>query len=209
MSESLIQLIEQHQALQVGEFVLKSGIKSPVFFNFGLINTATGLSQLGEMFRDRILEQGWAFDYLVGPAYKGIPIATATAVSLAALDNMPNMQNLKLAYNRKEAKSHGEGGAWVGDISRSKVVLIDDVLTAGTALSQAVAAVKAAEAELLGVVIALDREQKGRDGKTTADRLQAEWGVPVVSLLTLTQMISYYKKIGDEKILVALQSIAG
>lgn len=203
---NVFELIQRYQVLQVGDFVLKSGLDSPVFFNFGKINTAKGLLSLGDAYRDEILRQGWAFDCLVGPAYKGIPIATATAASLARA-HAPGLSDVQVVYNRKEAKAHGEKGRWVGELSGTRVVLVDDVLTAGTALSEIVAAVRESSAQLVGIVVGLDRELVGGDGSTALQRLSNLWDVPIVSLLNLKKLIEFYQGQDDINTVTALQKI--
>ncbi len=183
--------------LQFGDFTLKSGRKSPYFFNLGKVADAQGLAALGQAYAQALIEAGWSYDVLFGPAYKGIPIAAATGVALAAGGANPG-----IAYNRKEAKDHGEGGQLVGaDIHHQQVVVIDDVLTAGTAVREALTLIQEAGGKLSGVLVALDREERmlveGADnpadgsGVTAIGALGAELGVPVLSIVRLQDVIDY------------------
>ena len=184
--ESLLKLLIDEQVLQFGDFVLKSGRRSPYFFNLGAINTGTAIQRLGEAYAGRIRQLDVDFDLLFGPAYKGIPIAVATAEALAR-----DGHNVGWAFNRKEAKDHGEGGRFVGADIRGRVLLVDDVLTAGTALREAAGLVKAAGGELVGVLIALDRQELTASGETAVMALAAELGLPVASILSLQDVIEY------------------
>jgi orotate phosphoribosyltransferase len=172
--------------LRFGEFTLKSGRVCPYFFNLGALNRGADIQSLGEAYAAGILAAGLPLDVVFGPAYKGIPIAVATAEALARSGH-----DVAWAFNRKEAKDHGEGGAIVGSDVRRRVVLVDDVLTAGTAIREAVGLLRAAEATLTGVVIALDRRETDGDGRTAVQALEHEIGVPVLSLLRLEDVIRY------------------
>jgi orotate phosphoribosyltransferase len=174
--------------LTFGDFTLKSGRQSPYFFNLGSISTGAGLATLGAAYAGRIEMLGVGFDAVFGPAYKGIPIAVATAQALAARG-----RDCGWVFNRKEAKAHGEGGQFVGARPDGRLLLVDDVLTAGTAIREAVGLIRAAGGTLAGVVIALDRQEcldPGRPG-TAVSHLAAELQVPVVSLLNLQDVIEY------------------
>ena len=181
----LLELLISEQVLKFGDFTLKSGRKSPYFFNLGAINSGAAISRLGEAYAERIRALDLSADTLFGPAYKGIPIAVAAAEALARAG-----QDIGWAFNRKEAKGHGEGGQFVGASVRQRVLLVDDVLTAGTALREAAGLITGNGGELVGVVIALDRQELA-DGTTAVAALEAELGVPVVSLLTLRDVIEY------------------
>ena len=189
---ALIDLFVAHQVLRFGDFTLKSGRRSPYFFNLGALNSGTALRQLGAAYAHRITQANLSPSVLFGPAYKGIPIASAAAIALANQE-----LDIGVAYNRKEAKAHGEGGQLVGaDVAGARVLLVDDVLTAGTALREAVTLVKAAGATVVGVVIALDRQElvePGSNGQDTAvQALAAEMGnLPVLSLLNLQDVMTY------------------
>jgi orotate phosphoribosyltransferase len=184
--QELISLLVEHQVLRFGEFTLKSGRQSPYFFNLGALHTGAAIQALGEAYADRILAEGIEFDVLFGPAYKGIPIAVAAAEALARRG-----RDAAWAFNRKEAKSHGEGGQFVGAPVRGRVLVVDDVLTAGTAVREATGLITAAGATVAGVVIALDRQERAEDGGTAVSALRASLGAPVVSILTLQNVIDY------------------
>ncbi len=156
--KEFIEMILAKQVLRFGDFTLKSGRTSPYFFNAGLINDGGSLARLGACYAEAILAAGIAFDMLFGPAYKGIPLATATAVAFAG----NHRRNVPLAYNRKEVKAHGEGGTLVGSPLDGRVLIVDDVLTAGTAVRESVNLIKSAGAKPAGVVLALDRQERGR-----------------------------------------------
>ncbi len=185
-SHALVDLLVTAEVLRFGEFTLKSGRQSPYFFNLGALHRGAATSQLGDAYARRIEALGLDFDVVFGPAYKGIPIAVATAEALAR-----GGRDVAWAFNRKEAKDHGEGGAFVGAPLDGRVVLVDDVLTAGTAIREAVHMVAAAGGNLVAVVIAMDRRELGPTGRTAVAELAAEIGVPVVSLLTLEDVIEY------------------
>jgi orotate phosphoribosyltransferase len=184
--KDLVALLERSGVLRFGDFTLKSGRRSPYFFNLGALHMGSAITRLGEAYAARIAEAGIDFDVVFGPAYKGIPIAVATAEALARLG-----RDCAWAFNRKEAKSHGEGGAFVGGDVSGRVLLVDDVLTAGTAIREAVGLIRAAGGRVAGVVIALDRRELGDDGCTAVQALAAELGAPVLSLLTLEDVIDY------------------
>lgn len=196
---ALIDLLIQHQVLKFGEFELKSGRLSPYFFNLGELDTGAALAELGKAYADLIVAAKLPTQLLFGPAYKGIPIATAAALALAAQG-----VDLGVAYNRKEAKDHGEGGRLVGaDVAGRSAVLVDDVLTAGTAMREAIGLVQAAGGQIGGVVIALDRQEivsreaagQAAGGTTAVQALAAELGgVPVLSILTLQDVMHYLEQ---------------
>jgi len=188
----LLALLISEEVLQFGDFVLKSGRQSPYFFNLGAINTGAAITALGEAYAEKITKLDLAFDTLFGPAYKGIPIAVSAAQALARRGH-----NTGWAFNRKEAKGHGEGGQFVGASVQERVLLVDDVLTAGTALREAAGLIAAAGGELVGVVIALDRQER-IDAGTAVANLSAELNIPVASILTLQDVIEYLDLIGVE-----------
>ncbi len=184
--KELVGLLVDSGVLTFGDFTLKSGRRSPYFFNLGALNTGRAIQRLGEAYAARILAAGLDFDVVFGPAYKGIPIAVATAEALSRLG-----RDCAWAFNRKEAKEHGEGGAFVGGDVSGRVVVVDDVLTAGTAVREAVGLLRRTGGTLVGVVIALDRRELTDQGRTSVDVLADELGVQVVSLLTLEDVIDY------------------
>jgi orotate phosphoribosyltransferase len=183
---ALVRLLVEAGVLTFGEFTLKSGRMSPYFFNLGALNTGSAVQSLGEAYAGRILAAGLEFDVVFGPAYKGIPIAVATAEALSRRG-----RDCAWAFNRKEPKDHGEGGAFVGGDVSGRVLLVDDVLTAGTAIREAVGLIQRVGGAVVGVVIALDRRELNDDGRTSVDALAEELGVTVTSLLTLEDVIGY------------------
>jgi orotate phosphoribosyltransferase len=182
----LLQLLVAQQVLQFGDFVLKSGRRSPYFFNLGAISRGAAIATLGEAYAARIDRLDLAYDTVFGPAYKGIPIAVATSEALARAG-----RDTGWSFNRKEAKDHGEGGRFVGAPVTGRVLLVDDVLTAGTAVREAVGLIRAVGGVLVGVVIALDRQERVAGSATAVQALEAEIGVPVASILTLEDVIEY------------------
>jgi orotate phosphoribosyltransferase len=172
--------------LRFGEFKTKAGRLSPYFFNAGLFNDGASLSRLGDFYARRILAAGLKFDVLFGPAYKGIPLAAATAMALAGLG-----RNTAYAYNRKEAKDHGEGGTLVGAPLAGRVLIIDDVITAGTSVRESMELIRAAGATPAAVLIALDRQERGQGELSAVQEVEGNFGIPVVSVASLTDLINY------------------
>jgi len=173
--------------LRFGDFKLKSGRQSPYFFNAGLFNTGEALAFIGRCYAANILEKGLEFDVLFGPAYKGIPLVSATSVAMAVHFN----KDLPYCFNRKEAKDHGEGGSIVGSPLAGRVLVIDDVITAGTAIREVMSIIKAAGASAAGVVVALDREERGQGPLSAIGEIREEYGIPVSSIISLSQIVSY------------------
>jgi len=174
------------RVLRFGDFTLKSGRRSPYFFNLGAIADGAATARLGDAYAGRLLASDLAFDVVFGPAYKGIPIAVATAEALARRG-----RRAAWACNRKEAKDHGEGGRFVGADLAADLVLVDDVLTAGTALREVSELLAATEARPRGVVIALDRQERLNDGRTAVAALSEDLGLPVLSIATLADVMQY------------------
>ncbi len=170
--------------LRFGEFTLKSGRISPYFFNAGLFNTGRHLARLGRFYAQAIVDSGRDFDVLFGPAYKGIPLAAATGIALA--DH--HERDLPWCFNRKEAKDHGEGGNLVGAPLEGRVLIVDDVITAGTAIRESVDIIQAAGATPAGVVIALDRQERGRGERSAIQEVEQDLGLPVTSIVTLSDL---------------------
>jgi orotate phosphoribosyltransferase len=180
--------------LRFGEFKVKSGRLSPYFFNAGLFNTGSSVGRLGQFYAQALLDSGVAFDMLFGPAYKGIPLSTATAIALAGHDGLGG-RDVPFAFNRKEVKAHGEGGMLVGAPLQGKVVIIDDVITAGTSVRESVEIIRQAGAEPAAVLIALDRmERGGADGALSAHSavqdVARNYGIPVVSIASLGDIMA-------------------
>ena len=191
--KAFIDFAISQDVLRFGEFTLKSGRTSPYFFNAGLFNTGEALAKLGQNYAQAIVESEIEFDVLFGPAYKGIPLAAATAVALSEHHG----RNVPYSFNRKEVKDHGEGGNIVGAPLQGKVLIIDDVITAGTAIREAMDIISAAGAQAAGVVIALDRQEKGQGETSAIQEVEAEYKIPVASIIKLENLISYIEQ--DEK----------
>ncbi len=192
----------KREVIRFGEFTLKSGRKSPYFFNAGLFNTGEDMLQLSHFYASAIEQSGIQFDVLFGPAYKGIPLATGTSMALASEFKHPT----PYCFNRKEAKTHGEGGNIVGSALKGKVLIIDDVITAGTAIREAIDIIQAAGAEPAGVVIALDREEKGQGNYSAIQEVEREYKIPVVAIIKLRDLADYLHNSGDETILAAINT---
>ena len=179
--------------LKFGEFTLKSGRISPYFFNAGLFNTGESLSRLGRYYAQAIVDSGIEFDVLFGPAYKGIPLAAATVVALADQHD----RNLPYCFNRKEAKDHGEGGNLVGAPLEGRVLIIDDVITAGTAIREAMDIIEANQASAVGVAIALDRMEKGKGERSAIQEVEADYNLQVMNIANLEVLIEFIRNTGD------------
>ncbi len=173
--------------LRFGEFTLKSGRVSPYFFNAGLFNSGLALAQLGRFYAAAVVESGIAFDVLFGPAYKGIPLAAATAVALAEQHQL----DMPWCFNRKEAKAHGEGGSLVGAPLQGRVLIVDDVITAGTAIREVMQIIQSQNAQAAGVLIALNREERGQGALSAIQEVERDFAMPVVSIVSLTQVLEY------------------
>lgn len=173
--------------LRFGEFTLKSGRTSPYFFNAGLFNTGTALAQLARFYAAAIVESGIPFDVLFGPAYKGIPLAAATAVQLAEQHQL----DVPWCFNRKEAKAHGEGGSLVGSPLTGDVLIIDDVITAGTAIREVMQIIQGQGAKAAGVLIALNRQERGNGELSAIQEVERDFGIAVVSIVSLTQVLEF------------------
>ncbi len=191
-----IELALKKNVLRFGDFTLKSGRKSPYFFNAGLFCTGADLKLLGEFYAQALHEANINFDVLFGPAYKGIPIVAATSIAYSSLYNT----EAPWVFNRKEAKDHGEGGNLVGSPLAGKVVLIDDVITAGTAIRESMEIIKKANATLKGVLIALDRKERGQGKLSAIQEIERDYNTKVVSIITLNDLISYLETNDDLKI---------
>jgi len=177
------------QVLRFGEFTLKSGRVSPYFFNAGLFNTGEALAKLGQYYAQALTDSGVQFDVLFGPAYKGIPLASSCAVALATQHNI----NTPYSFNRKEAKDHGEGGNIVGAPLKGNVLIIDDVITAGTAIREAMDIISNVGAQAAGVLIALDRQEKGKGELSAIQEVEQQYNIPVSSIIKLADLIEYIK----------------
>ncbi len=194
--------LAQH-ALSFGSFRLKSGRESPYFFNAGVFASGASLTVLAQQYARVIHDQQLAFDVLFGPAYKGIPLVTATALALQQYYGLA----APFAFNRKEAKAHGEGGQVVGsDLQGKRVLLIDDVITAGTAIDEVMPLLTQQNATLAGVVIILDRQERGQGNQSTVQQLKQEFSIPIYSIINLQDILSYARQnAGQQAHLAALQ----
>jgi orotate phosphoribosyltransferase len=182
-----IQLAIESDVLRFGEFTLKSGRISPYFFNAGLFNTGGALAELGACYAQVIVDQALEFDVLFGPAYKGIPLVAAIAVALSTEHGIDK----PYAFNRKEAKDHGEGGSIVGADVHGEVLIVDDVITAGTAIREAVDIISAEGGKTSSILIALDRQEKGRGELSAIQEVQKDFAVSVHSIITMADLIAY------------------
>ena len=188
--------------LKFGEFTLKSGRISPYFFNAGLFNKGSHLSELGKFYAQAIEASALKFDVLFGPAYKGIPLAAAASIALNDSFN----HNVPYSFNRKEAKDHGEGGSIVGHPLEGNILIIDDVITAGTAIREAQDIIQNCGANVKGVIVALDRQEKGKGELSAIQEVEQIFGITVLSIINLSHIIDYLKTSDDSKILAKIES---
>lgn len=201
--QAFIDFVIRENILRFGQFTLKSGRQSPYFFNAGLFNTGRALAQLGHFYAQTIQSTQIPFDMLFGPAYKGIPLVTATAIALAN----DYQRNVPYCFNRKETKDHGEGGNLVGAPLSGRVLLIDDVITAGTAIREVMPIIQAAGAQLVGIIIALDRQERGQTERSAIAEIEHIYGIPVKSIINLTTLINYLKvQSSDQALLKSMQT---
>lgn len=184
-----------------GAFKTKAGRMSPYFFNAGLFSDGDKLRRLGEFYAKAIVDSGIAFDVLFGPAYKGIPLAASIAIALAGMG-----RNVPFAYNRKEAKDHGEGGTVVGTKLQGRVLIVDDVISAGTSVRESVVLIRHAGAEPAGVVIALDRMERGSGDKSAVQEVHEQYDIPVVAVVTLDNLVEFLERDADRQ--QELQAVA-
>lgn len=191
--KEFIEFAIERGVLKFGEFTLKSGRTSPYFFNAGLFNQGSDLARLGRFYAAALQDSGVDFDVLFGPAYKGIPIATAAAIAL--FDSYH--KDVPYCFNRKEKKDHGEGGNLVGSPLNGRVMLVDDVITAGTAIRESMEIVQANGAELAGVLIALDRQEKGKGELSAIQEVERDYNATVISIVKLNDVIEYLKDSPD------------
>jgi orotate phosphoribosyltransferase len=200
--QEFIELALAQQVLRFGEFRLKSGRLSPYFFNAGLFNTGAAVATLGRCYARAIAESGVGYDMLFGPAYKGIPLATTTAVALADWHG----HNAPFAFNRKEAKTYGEGGSIVGAPLAGRVLIIDDVISAGTAIRESIEIIRAAGATPAGVVVALDRQERGQGPLSAVQEVQQAFSIPVVNIIALDDLIEHLEAAGRQVELEAVRN---
>src|SRR6202451_2017768 len=195
---TFLDLALKRGALRFGQFTLKSGRDSPYFFNAGLFSDGEAAAILGRCYAAALMQSGIAFDMLFGPAYKGIPLVTATSIALYEAHE----RNVPYAFNRKEAKEHGEGGNIVGSPLTGRVVIVDDVIAAGTAKREAIDLIRAAGAPPVAVLLALDRQERGLGALSAAQELEAEHGIQCVSILTLATLVEALGQRKSEQIAV-------
>ncbi|NDJ82621.1 orotate phosphoribosyltransferase [Vibrio campbellii] len=190
-----IEFALEKEVLKFGEFTLKSGRKSPYFFNAGLFNTGRDLARLGRFYAAALADSGIEFDVLFGPAYKGIPIATTTAVALADHHDI----DTPYCFNRKEAKDHGEGGNLVGSALEGRIMLVDDVITAGTAIRESMEIIQANGADLAGVLVAIDRQEKGKGELSAIQEVERDFGCAIISIVSLSDLVTFLEEKGTDK----------
>ena len=188
--------------LKFGEFQLKSGRTSPYFFNTGLFNTGAQLGKLGHFYAQALLQANIKVDILYGPAYKGIPLVSAASIAYAQITGY----DIPFAFNRKEVKDHGEGGSLVGAPLIGNVIILDDVITAGTSVRESVEIINQAHAKPAGVVIALDRQEKGLNDCSAIQEVEAQFAMPVIAIITLANIIEYLVADADDEQLKAIQA---
>lgn len=193
LQRDFIEFALSHEVLKFGEFTLKSGRTSPYFFNLGAVDTGSGLAALGRFYADAIVGSGIEADVLMGPAYKGISIAAASAVQLAEQHGV----DMPWCFNRKEVKEHGEGGLIVGAPLAGRVLLVDDVITAGTAIREAADIISDAGAELVGIIVAIDRQERGPAGDSAIVQVTEETGAEVRAIVTLADVVAYLRATDD------------
>ncbi|MEZ8087527.1 orotate phosphoribosyltransferase [Vibrio sp. 1S139] len=189
-----IEFALEKEVLKFGEFTLKSGRESPYFFNAGLFNTGRDLARLGRFYAAALADSGIEFDVLFGPAYKGIPIATTTAVALADHHDV----DTPYCFNRKEAKNHGEGGNLVGSALEGRIMLVDDVITAGTAIRESMEIIQANGADLAGVLVAIDRQEKGKGELSAIQEVERDFGCAIISIVSLTDLVTFLEEKGTD-----------
>ena len=192
-----------HEVLRFGEFTLKSGRVSPYFFNAGLFNTGQAVARLGRFYAEAIQDAGIDYNVIFGPAYKGIPIATSMAVALADKFGVDK----PFAFNRKEAKDHGEGGTLVGAELLGKVLIVDDVITAGTAVREVMALLEKLDAKPAAVLVAMDRQERGSGDLSAIQEVEQQFGIPVVSIVTMSHLVEFLGEDSENDAhLVAMQN---
>ena len=185
--EEFLDFAITQQVLRFGDFTLKSGRKSPYFFNAGLFNSGEAISKLGQFYAAAMVDAGLEFDILFGPAYKGIPLATATAIALYEKHG----RSVPWCFNRKEAKDHGEGGSIVGAPLDGRVAIVDDVITAGTAIREVMAIIAQSSATPTAVIVAMDRQERGRGDLSAIQEVQKDFSIPVLSIVSLADLLEY------------------
>jgi len=200
---TFVDLALAREALRFGHFKLKSGRESPYFFNAGLFSDGASAATLGRCYAAAIIRSGLAFDMLFGPAYKGIPLVTATAIALSE----HHAHNVPYAFNRKESKDHGEGGQVVGTPLNGRVLIIDDVITAGTAIRESLEIIRGAGAQPVGVALSLDRQERGQGALTAVQEVEQEHGLKCVSIVTLADLIETLSQRADGRVRISAEQL--
>lgn len=201
--KAFIDYVIEHDILRFGSFTLKSGRTSPYFFNAGLFNTGEALSFLGKCYADAIACSNVDFDLMFGPAYKGIPLVSVSVAALAQHHGI----NKPYCFNRKEAKDHGEGGLIVGAPLKGRVLIVDDVITAGTAVREVMALFEKVGATAAGILVALDRQERGTGAMSAIQEIEQQYGIPVISIISLDQIINYLAKQDSPELRQQLASV--
>lgn len=201
--KAFIEFVIRHDILRFGSFTLKSGRTSPYFFNAGLFNTGAALAFIGKSYAAALAESGIPYDLLFGPAYKGIPLVSVTAAALAGVHDIDK----PYCFNRKEAKDHGEGGTTVGAALQGRVMIVDDVITAGTAVREVMEMMQLAGAEPAGILVALDRQERGAGSLSAIQEIEEQYGIPVLRIITLTQIIDYLEAGNDPQLATNVAAI--
>ena len=204
LAQDFVKFAVEAGVLRFGEFKTKAGRQSPYFFNSALFDDGAKLARLAEFYARRLLGDGLAFDMLFGPAYKGIPLATSAAIALAEHHH----RSVPWAFNRKEAKDHGEGGNIVGSPLKGRVVIVDDVITAGTAIRESVEIIRAAGAEPAGVALALDRQERGQGTQSAVQEVSAQFGLRCISILTLADLIDTFATSTGDAVRISREQFA-
>jgi len=201
LQNRFLELSLECEVLRFGQFTLKSGRTSPYFFNAGLFNTGSALASLGQHYAEAIVNSGIEFDVLFGPAYKGIPLASVTAAALYEKYSIDTLY----AFNRKEIKTHGEGGQIIGAALKGRVLVIDDVITAGTAIREAAEIISAHGAKMAGILIALDRQERGQGKCSAVQEVEDKFSVPVISIASVSDLMALLDKQGEQVILKTMK----
>jgi orotate phosphoribosyltransferase len=200
---TFIDLALERDALRFGNFKLKSGRESPYFFNAGLFSDGAAAAALGRCYAAAVLRSGLEFDMIFGPAYKGIPLATSLVIALAEHHG----RSVPYAFNRKEAKDHGEGGNVVGSPLRGRVLIVDDVITAGTAIRESVEIIQASGAQPAGVALALDRQERGQGSLSAVQEIESQYGLKCVSVITLAELIQALSQPPDGRVRISAEQL--
>lgn len=200
---TFIDFVIRHEILRFGSFTLKSGRTSPYFFNAGLFNTGEALAFIGNSYAAALAASGVEYDLLFGPAYKGIPLVAATATALAQQHGI----NKPYCFNRKEAKDHGEGGLTVGAPLQGRVLIVDDVITAGTAIREVMDLLQRTGATPAGILVALDRQERGTGSLSAIQEIRQQYGIPVICIISLEMIVTYLGRQQDPALAQSLAAV--